>query len=64
MFFSAKFLNFLKSISRDVTVDQANMLLFPIEISRIISILIHGTDHDKSKDGPLKQVNISNETWP
>ena len=46
-----------QSISRDVTVDQANMLLFPIEIARIISILIHGTDHAKSKEKALNQVS-------
>ena len=41
-----------------MTVDQANMLLFPIEIARIISILIHGTDHAQNKEKALKQVNI------
>ena len=42
-----------------MTVDQANMLLFPIEIARIISILIHGTDHAQNKEKALKQVNIN-----
>ena len=40
-----------------MTVDQANMLLFPIEIARIISVLIHGTDHAQNKEKALKQVN-------
>ena len=42
-----------------MTVDQANMLLFPIEIARIISVLIHGTDHAQNKEKALKQVNIN-----
>ena len=45
-----------ESISRDATVDQANLLLFPIEIARIVSILIQGTDHGGRKDASLKQV--------
>ena len=39
-----------------MTVDQANLLLIPIEIARIISILIHGSDHREHKQGALKQV--------
>ena len=39
-----------------MTIDQANMLLFPIEIARIISILIHGTNHGQGKEGALNQV--------
>ena len=42
-----------------MTVDQANMLLFPIEIARIISVLIHGTDHAQNKEKALKQVNTA-----
>ena len=37
-------------------MDQANLLLIPIEIARIISILIHGSDHREHKQGALKQV--------
>ena len=37
-------------------MDQANLLLFPIEIARIVSILIQGTDHGGKKDASLKQV--------
>ena len=37
-------------------MDQANLLLFPIEIARIVSILIQGTDHGGRKDASLKQV--------
>ena len=37
-------------------MDQANLLLFPIEIARIVSILIQGTDHGGHKDASLKQV--------
>ena len=40
-----------------MTVDQANMLLFPIEIARIISILIHGTNDAQNKEKALKQVS-------
>ena len=40
-----------------MTVDQANMLLFPVEIARIISILIHGTKHAKNKEKALNQVS-------
>ena len=37
-------------------MDQANLLLFPIEIARIVSILIQGTNHGGRKDASLKQV--------
>ena len=45
-----------QSVSRDVTADQANVVIFPLEISRIISVLIHGSDHDSRKENALREV--------
>ena len=45
-----------QSVSRDVTADQANVIIFPLEISRIISVLIHGSDHDSRKENALREV--------
>ena len=53
-----KFLHDFQSVSRDVTLEQANFLIFPLEIARIISVLIQGTDHDGNKAGTLKEVSI------
>ena len=52
------FLHDFQSVSRDVTLEQANFLIFPLEIARIISVLIQGTDHDGNKAGTLKEVSI------
>ena len=52
------FLTF-QSVSRDVTADQANVVIFPLEISRIISVLIHGSDHDSRKENALREVLIT-----
>ena len=48
-----------QSVSRDVTADQANVVIFPLEISRIISVLIHGSDHDSRKENALREVLLA-----
>ena len=40
-------------------MDQANLMLFPVEIARVVSILIQGSDHGGRKDAALKQVHTN-----